>query len=115
MKRGNKRKFGRTTDVRNAFLRALSTALIEHGSITTTKARAKSLRVHIEKLVTTAKPATVAARRLLAKDLGTAAVKKLVDQIAPTMSERAGGYTRIISLGRRLSDGSEEAVIQFIS
>ena len=115
MKRGTKRKFGRTTDQRNAFLKSLATALISHGKITTTKARAKSLRPYIEKMITVAKKQSIAGRRELARTLHATSVKKLVDVIAPQFSTRAGGYTRIIPLGRRQSDGSETALVEFVS
>jgi large subunit ribosomal protein L17 len=114
MKRGSHRVFGREFQQRKAFMKALLTGLIEHGKITTTEARAKSLRITAEKLVTRAKRSTVASRRLLLGSVGAQAAKKLVTDIAPLMSTRAGGYTRITKTTRRLSDGSPMAVIEFV-
>lgn len=109
------RKFGRERNQRRAFLRSLAVNLIVHGKIKTTTARAKELRPLIEKLVTRARAGDLAARRLLLARLGRAeAMQKLVTDIAPRYKERLGGYTRIIKLPARLSDGSPQALIEFV-
>ncbi len=110
------RKFGRPANQRRAFLRGLAHNLIIEGKIKTTEPRAKELRPFIEKLITTAKPKTLTARRLVASRLGNEpiALKELVDTIAPRYATRAGGYTRITKLGRRTSDGSPMAIIEFV-
>jgi len=115
MKRGNKRKFGREHQQRVALLQSLATALINNGKIKTTKAKAKTLSSHIERLITRAKDNNTTSRRLLAKKLSAKTVKKLVDVIAPSMHERKGGYTRILPLGQRHSDGAEMSFIEFVS
>ena len=114
MKRGNKRKFGREKQQRKALFKALATALIDNGKIKTTEAKAKSLSVFIQKLVTKAKKGGLAVRRDLSSDIGVKAVKKLVDEIAPNYKERKGGYVRVVRLGRRMSDGSPMALIEFV-
>ncbi|MEA1929393.1 MAG: 50S ribosomal protein L17 [Patescibacteria group bacterium] len=109
------RKFGRKAGQRTALMRSLAEALITHGRIQTTEAKAKSLRPFVERLVTKAKPGTLSARRLVISELGTPArAKKLVDEIAPKYVERAGGYTRIVKLPPRKSDSSKMAVIEFV-
>lgn len=113
-KRGNIRKFGREHIQRTALFKSLATALIEHGQITTTRAKAKSLSTYIEKLITKAKQDTVAVRRDLAKGLGPKAVKKLMAEVAPKQKGRQGGYTRVMHLGPRRSDGAEMSKIEFI-
>jgi large subunit ribosomal protein L17 len=114
MKRGNKRTFGREFQQRKAFLKGLLTALISNGRIKTTEARAKSVRIAADKLVTRAKRATIASRRLLLRDIGTDAATKLFTDIAPRYADRAGGYTRVLKLGRRSSDGSPTALVEFV-
>jgi large subunit ribosomal protein L17 len=114
MKRGNQRKFGRVARQRTALMKGLLTALVEHGRIRTTEARAKSLRVEADKLVTTAKAGTMHGRRLLGRRLGAKAATKLAKDIAPAMSARQGGYTRVLKLGRRSSDAAPMAIIEFI-
>lgn len=115
MKRGNQRKFGRVVKGRKALYKALATALIDHGRIETTAAKAKSLAKFADKLVTKAKKGDVAARRLIRQDIGEKATKKLVDDIGPKFKDRNGGYTRVMKTGRRISDGSEMAIIEFTS
>ena len=99
---------------RKAFLKGLLTALVEHGHIRTTIARAKTLKTEADKIVTRAKHGTLASRRLLLRNVGTAAAAKLTKEIAPKFAERHGGYTRVVRLGRRMSDGSEMALIEFV-
>ena len=116
MKRGgNIRKFHRTHAQRKAFIKGLATGLIEHGRIETTLARAKELHRIAEKMVTRARNADVASRRLLARQLGPKAIKTLVDDIAPRFADRPGGYTRVVKLGKRLSDSAPMAIIEFVA
>jgi large subunit ribosomal protein L17 len=112
MRRGNHRKFGRETTQRNALYKGLATALIDHGRIETTQAKAKSLVKHMDRLVTLAKRQNLNARRELAKQLGAKAVKKMMDEIAKAQAERPGGYTRVVRLGQRKSDGAEMAIVE---
>lgn len=110
------RRLNRTRRGRSALLRGLAIQLLEHGKIVTTEAKAREVRPFVEKLITTGKEGTVAARRRIASQLGEPAdtvVKKLVDEIAPTYKERQGGYTRIIKMGRSLA-GRDEAVIELV-
>jgi len=115
MKRSNKRKFGRETIQRKALLKALATALIENEKIKTTQAKAKTLSSFTDRLVTRAKRGDVASRRLLLTKVGSKAVNKLMSEIGPRFKERDGGYTRVIKLGQRQSDGSPMAKIEFVS
>lgn len=109
------RKLGLKSGPRRALLRSLAEALIMRGRIKTTEAKAKELRPFIERLVTKAKPGTLAARRLVISGLGTALrAKKLVDTIAPKYATRPGGYTRVIKLPPRKSDGAKMAIIEFV-
>ncbi len=109
------RKLGRERNQRLALLRSLAESLIEKGRIRTTEAKAKELRPFVEKLVTTARRGDLASKRLVIARLGTVArAKKLIDDLAPTYVNRAGGYTRIVKLPPRRSDGSKMAVIEFV-
>lgn len=110
------RKFGRESNVRKAFVKSLMINLIRHGRIETTLARAKEIRPEVEKLVTLAKDDTVARRRLVASRLINQEdeTKKLFAEISPKYKEVNGGYTRIIKLSNRISDGAEKAIIEFV-
>lgn len=113
MKRGNLRKSKRERNQRNALYKGLATALIDHGKIKTTLAKAKSLSTFADKLITTAKKQNLASRRELAMIFHPKIVKKLADEIAPRFSDRKGGYTRVTRLGQRKSDSAEMSIIEF--
>ena len=109
------RKLGRTTAHRKALFRNQLSSLITHERIQTTLPKAKDLRPLIEKMVTLGKRGGLHARRLALKTIPEATtVKKLFEEIAPRFKERAGGYTRIMKLGRRQGDGAEMAILEFI-
>lgn len=115
MNHGRKiRKFGRENDQRRALMRGLANALITHGRIQTTEAKAKSLRPYIEKLITKSKAQNLAARRSLVATVGVQSAAKLIKEIGPRFIERPGGYTRIRRLLPRVSDGAKMAVIEFV-
>lgn len=86
----------------------LAVQLIEHRSLTTTEAKAKTLQPYVEKLVTKAKRADMHARRIVAKKLSDKdAVYELFDVVVPAMDpERNGGYTRLTRLGNRKGDNA---------
>lgn len=108
------RKLGRKRNQKKALLRSLSLSLINNGKIETSEAKAKELRPYIEKVITRAKTNSVFSRRILRAKLGADSVK-LFEEIAPKYKDRNGGYTRIIKLGHRKSDGSPRAIIEFVS
>jgi large subunit ribosomal protein L17 len=110
------RKLGRNASHRLALMRNLSRALIEHGRIITTVAKAKEARRFFEKLVTLAKKGTLHARRLaLARLRDKTAVAKLFEEIAPRFQDRAGGYTRVIKrTERRLGDAGKTAFLEML-
>jgi len=94
----------------------LATELFRHKSITTTETKAKRLRPLAERLVTQAKKGDLASRRRVmrtVRDRGV--VHVLFEEIAPTFSERPGGYTRITKVGPRKGDNAPMAVIELVS
>lgn len=109
-----RRKFGRETNQRRALMRSLAVNLIKTEKIKTTEAKAKELRPFVEKLVTKAKVGDLSKRRLVSSVIGVLSTKKLFDKIAPKYKDRNGGYTRIIKMPKRKSDGSRISVIEFI-
>lgn len=93
----------------------LATALFEHGRITTTEAKAKRLRPLAERLITKAKRGDIHARRQVltvvkSKDV----VHVLFTEIAPSLANRNGGYTRITKIGPRKGDNAPMAVIELV-
>ena len=93
----------------------LATALFEHGRITTTEVRARTLRPVAEKLITKAKRGDLHNRRQVLKTItNKSVVHVLFTEIAPQMAERPGGYTRITKIGPRKGDNAPMAVIEIV-
>jgi len=111
-----KRKFGRDKNQRKALLSSLALNLIVRGKIKTTEPKAKELRPFMEKLITKAKKGDMATRRVIISKLSNRSreVKKLFEVIAPKYVNKNGGYTRVLKLGARKSDGADMAVIEFV-
>ena len=108
-------KLGRTSAHRNELLANLVCGLIEHRRIKTTLAKAKAARVLAEKMITLGKKGTLASRRQAIATLKQEQlVRVLFDEIAPGFENRAGGYTRILKLGRRMSDSSEMVLLEWV-
>ncbi len=116
-------KLGVSGPHRSAMLGNLAVALITHGRIETTLAKAKALRPFIEKIITLAKKAEKAndaARKLHFRRLAIArvrdkkAVAQLFDERVSEFTDRSGGYTRIYKLGQRVGDAAEMALIELI-
>ncbi len=112
----NVRKFGRSKNQKRALINSLALNLIVRGKIKTTEPKAKELRPFIEKLVTRAKKDNLTNRKLIVAKLSNRRneVKKLFEVIAPKYVDKKGGYTRVLKLGIRKSDGSKMAIIEFI-
>ena len=108
-------KIGRSGAHRRSMLANMVSSLIEHGEIKTTLTKAKEARRVADKMVTLGKKGDLHRRRLAVSRLRDKdAVKKLFDEIAPQYTERDGGYTRIIKLGRRVGDAAEMCILQFV-
>ncbi len=99
----------------------LATQLFEHGRITTTESRARTMRPYVEKLITKAKKAHLGEnslhnRREVMKTVrDKSVVHTLFTEIAPTFAERPGGYTRITKIGPRKGDNAPMAVIELVT
>jgi|AntAceMinimDraft_18_1070375.scaffolds.fasta_scaffold09195_4 large subunit ribosomal protein L17 len=113
-KRKKGRKFHREAGQRKALIQGLARALVLKERITITDAKAKDLSSYIEKKISKAKKGDLSARRELRKTFSNTVVKKLISEIAPRYKERTGGYTRILKLGPRKSDGAKMAIIEFV-
>src|SRR5579859_1604029 len=109
------KKFNRDTDERKAFLMGLLRNLAERGEIVTTRARAKAIQRLADKMLTQAKDNSLASRHVLHRTFGKReVVNTLVDRIAPAMSGRTSGYTRIIALGSRRGDNTPMVKLSFV-
>ncbi len=109
------RRLSRTTEHRQAMLRNLVTALLEHERVETTRAKAKEVRQWAEQIITLAKRGDLHARRQsLSLVRSKKVVAKLFGEIRERYLERPGGYTRIIPLGLRLGDGAPLSIIELV-
>ena len=116
MRHGDKIKnLSRTYEHRAALLSNLTCQLIEHKRITTTLAKAKSLRVYAEPIITRSKTDSMHNRRTVFSKLqDKEAIKELFGVIGDKVADRPGGYTRIIKLPRRMGDASDMAMIELV-
>lgn len=98
-------------------LRNLATALLEHGKIETTLAKAKEIQPYTEKLITLAKDGWNLNnfRRVLSVLTSKKVAFKLFHEIGPRYKDRPGGYTRIYKLAKvRQGDAAPMAVIALL-
>jgi len=129
------RQLSRDTEHRKALRRNMVQSLFEHGKIRTTLPKAKEVRAFAEKLITLARGKTVNDRRrviamlqdrrltdeeqefiLNERGRPRTVVQKLFDEIAPSFTDRQGGYTRIIKLSDyRIGDGGSLVMLQLLT
>ena len=116
MRHGNGlRKLNRTSEHRQAMLRNMCNSLITHEAIKTTLPKAKELRMAVEPLITLAKNATLANRRLaFDRTRDRAVVTKLFGELGPRYNARPGGYTRILKMGFRVGDNAPMAFVELV-
>ncbi len=109
------RKLRRSTSHRLAMFRNQLMSMVEHERIATTLEKAKELRPLVERVVSMGKNDSVPARRKVYRWVPSRSlVKKVFDTLGPRFTDRPGGYTRILHLGRRRGDNSEEAILEFV-
>ena len=109
------RKLNRTSEHRLAMLRNMMNSLLTHEVIKTTVPKAKELRRVVEPMITLAKTATVANRRLAFDRLRDRdVVVKLFNELGPRFAARPGGYTRILTMGYRVGDNAPMALVELV-
>ena len=109
------KKLGRDSAHRKALYSNLAGALIEHGRIETTQAKAKAVKPFAEKMITLGKRGDLHARRqALAALRSNDVVHRLFADVAPRFAERPGGYTRIVRIGPRQGDAAEMVYLELV-
>ncbi|MDQ2980944.1 MAG: 50S ribosomal protein L17 [Actinomycetota bacterium] len=109
------RKLGRDPSHRKALYANLASALIEHGRIKTTVAKAKEVKPIAEQMITLGRRGGVHARRqALAYLRSQDVVYKLFSDVAPRFADRPGGYTRIVRIGPRQGDAAEMVYLELV-
>ncbi|MFL5930217.1 MAG: 50S ribosomal protein L17 [Gaiellaceae bacterium] len=109
------KKLGRDSSHRRALYANLASALIQHGRIETTEAKAKAVRPYAEKLIGLGKRGDLHSRRLALAELrSNDIVHHLFLNVAPRFAERDGGYTRIVKMGPRQGDAAPMALLELV-
>ncbi|HIA91756.1 TPA: 50S ribosomal protein L17 [Candidatus Saccharibacteria bacterium] len=109
------RKLGRKRDERRNLIKGLATSLIMDEEITTTLPKAKEVLPYTEKLVTRAKNATLADKRIVFSKLMTKdSAHKLIDEMAPKLQGRTSGHIRLTKTGFRKGDLAPMATLSFV-
>ncbi len=109
------KKLGRDPAHRRALYSNLAGALIEHGRIRTTEAKAKAVKPFAEKMITLGKRGDLHARRQALAELRSQDVVHLLfSDVAPRFAERPGGYTRIVKLGPRQGDAADMVYLELV-
>ena len=109
------KKLGRDAAHRKALYANLAGALIEHGRIKTTEAKAKAVKPIAEQMITLGRRGDIHSRRqatayLRSQDI----VHKLFSEVAPRFVDRPGGYSRIVKLGPRQGDAAEMVYLELV-
>ncbi len=108
-------KLSRTTSHRDAMLGNMAASLFLYSKITTTSTKAKALRPFVDKLIMKAKEGSLHSKRLIASEMPhKEALKKLFQELAPKLSERKSGFSRVIKAGFRRGDMAELSVVELL-
>ena len=109
------KKLGRDSAHRRALYSNLTGALIEHGRIQTTEAKAKAVKPFAEQMISLGRRGDLhARRRALAHLRSQEIVYKLFSDVGPRFAERPGGYSRIVKLGPRKGDSAEMVYLELV-
>lgn len=110
--------FNRDSKGRKSLFKNLMIELIEHGSLSTTKPRAKEIRRIADTLIHKAQTDSLTVRRTLHRFFGRRdVVNTLVERVAPalTATGRVSGFTKITANGTRRGDNSEIVTLSLVA
>ncbi len=109
------KRLSRTKNERQQLFRNLSRAMIRHGAIVTSITKAKAVQPMIEKLITKAKIGTEQKRREVFAILADSdSTKALMEMARTRFAKRTSGFTRIVKMGPRQGDATEQAQLMFV-
>lgn len=110
------RKLNRETHIRRSILAGLTKTVIVNGYVVTTEARAKEVRVLVDKMITLGKRGTLVSRRNALAFLHNdkRVVDILFNDLAKKYENRNGGYTRILKLNERKGDDALQVRLELV-
>lgn len=111
------RQFGRIASQRKALLSSMLNSLIIYERIETTEAKAKELKNKFDRIITKAKKVKDNEMELVRKlesELPMVAIQKVKNELLERMDGRNSGYTRVVKMSPRKSDGARKAIIEFV-
>lgn len=108
------RRFKRDKNQRKALLKGLISSLVLSNRIQTTEAKAKAIKGEVDKVINNAKKGGLTARRLISTHLSQIALEKLMTEVSSRFNQRSSGYTRIIRVNKRVSDGASLVLMEFV-
>lgn len=113
------RKLGRVKKIREALFKTLLGSVFLHEKIKTTEAKAKEIQPKVERLVSKALKVKFGSSKMtvareLKRYLPGKSVEKILGGFLDQFGEKKSGFTRVIKLGRRKSDGAKMAIIEFV-
>lgn len=109
------RKFSRTKNERRRLFQGIVRDLLVHGTVKTTLPKAKAVQPMIEKLITKAKNGSQASLNQIEKVLASKDIENaLIADAKIRFASRGSGFTRIIHLGKRIGDSTEEVLFQLV-
>ncbi|HLD61379.1 MAG TPA: 50S ribosomal protein L17 [Patescibacteria group bacterium] len=112
--RKSKYTLDRKAAARNSLIKNLAQSLVLHTKIKTTKTKAKAVRTLADDLIFWGKLNDLHGKRMLRRYLNENAMKRLITEVAPQLSDRSSGYTRLTDVGSRFGDGAQMAVLEYL-
>jgi large subunit ribosomal protein L17 len=111
----HERKFGRKTGARRGMLRNLSLSVLRYERVKTTEAKAKEVRLFVDRMINLGKDGSlVARRRALAWLPEPVIVEKVFTDLALRWPDRGSGYVRLTHLGRRVGDSAPQMLMELV-
>ncbi len=109
-----KNKFANGYDADRMLMRKLALNFFLEGKVETTLSKAQAVKPVIEKMVTKIKAGATSDRNVLTRKFGSLELlKEKMEEISTSLKEVKGGYTKIIKLGFRDSDGAPTARVEW--
>ncbi len=96
-------------------LRNLTLSVLRYERVKTTEAKAKEIRLFVDRMINLGKDGSLGARRrALAWLPEPVIVEKVFSDLAVRWPDRGSGYVRITHLGRRVGDSAPQMLLELV-